>query len=823
METVVGELRLALRTARRTPLFSAAVVLTLGLGIGLSTAIFTVFENVLFRELPVREPGRVIELSGKARGAATEYPITLSQFRRFRSQTGALENVAAIAHWRVIATPLTDGQRELDLRQAEVTEGFFDVLGARPALGRFFQPGDAPEFDSKGPQVYAVVLSYGTWRRAFDGDSAVLGRRLDEPKQSIQLRIVGVGPPGLDYPRGVEAWVAFNYGSLDVVGRLARGATAASARDEFLGFLNRDPDLVGFLGTHALEAQVRSVDETVSGDVKPVLLMLVAAVALLMLIACVNVGNLMLLRAAGRVREMAVRRAIGASVSRLVGQLLAEAALLAVAAGVLGVWFARVLIDALVRVAPSGLPKLDQIATIGWPLATASAVTVVTMIVFGVVPSLGALRFDLSAPLRGGTRAGTEGRSLVRLRSVLVASQIGLAVVVLAGAGLLLRSLQRLTDLNTGYATDHLTMLSVSFPWRKMVADCQPHRAPLTAADTAEWAHCETEANFNAHDDVMAQLRAAPQVVSVSPTAARPFLGSNVWMIKIVAAGETESDAKANPFFGYDLVGAEFFRTLDVPIIAGRAFTDADREGAPPVAIVSEGVARQLWPNESVVGKRFYEPGKSDSLITIVGVVPDLHLREYRDATPMVFRPYRQVFAQGYFVVKTRGAPASASRAVRQAVIDAGAGATFVSAESLDDLIVPQLASPRFETLLLSVFACGALLLAAIGLYGITASAVNQRTRELGIRLALGATPGEVRRMVLRSALSVAVAGAAVGLVAALAALRLVRSMLFDVSPYDPLTLVLVTFLLLLIAVVAAYSPARKATMIDPSRALRAD
>jgi predicted permease len=321
----------------------------------------------------------------------------------------------------------------------------------------------------------------------------------------------------------------------------------------------------------------------------------------------------------------------------------------------------------------------------------------------------------------------------------------------------------------------------------------------------------------------MAQLRAAPQVVSVSPTAAPPFLGSNVWMIKIVAAGQSESAAKANPFFGYDLVGAEFFRTLDVPILAGRAFTDADREDAPPVAIISEGVARRLWPNENAVGKRFHEPGKSDSLITIVGVVPDLHLREYRDATPMVFRPYRQVYAQGYFVVKTRGAPASASRAVRQAVSDAGVGATFVNAESLDELIVPQLAAPRFETLLLSLFACGALLLAAIGLYGITASAVSQRTRELGIRLALGATPGEVRGMVLRGAMGLAVAGAAVGLAAALAALRLVRSMLFDITPYDPLTLALVTLLLLLIAALAAYAPARKATMIDPSRALRAE
>jgi predicted permease len=305
--------------------------------------------------------------------------------------------------------------------------------------------------------------------------------------------------------------------------------------------------------------------------------------------------------------------------------------------------------------------------------------------------------------------------------------------------------------------------------------------------------------------------------------AAPPFLGSNVWMTKIVPEQQSESDAKANPWFGYDLVGAEYFRTLDIPVIEGRGFTDADREGAPHVAVISEGVAKRFWPKQDVIGKRFHEPGQisSDSLITIVGIVSDLHFRDYRQATPMVFRPYRQVFAQGYFAMKLNGAGDVPVEAIRKAVRDAGA--TFVSAQSMDDLIAPQLSAPRFQTLLISVFAGAALLLAAIGLFGVTASAVTQQTRELGIRMALGATPNSLRRMVLGRAVALAAAGAAVGLFVSLVGLRLLRSMLFEISPFDPVTLAVVTLLLFVVALLAAYSPARRATRIDPSQALRAD
>jgi len=637
------------------------------------------------------------------------------------------------------------------------------------------------------------------------------------------MTVVGVAPPGLDYPRGVEFWLASEYGSLDVVARLAPNATAGSARDEFQAFLANDPDVTRYIGANTLGAQVHTLTEMVVGDARPAVIMLTAAVALLLVLACTNVGNLLLLRAAGRVREMAIRRAIGASLRDMVRQLLTESVLVAAAGGVLGVVLARVLLDTLVRLAPNGLPRTDLIALAGTPLLVGALVTGVTVLLFGVVPSFAAVRFDLSSPLRSDTRSGTEGRRLRSVRQLLVASQIALALVVLAGAGLLVRSLARLTSLDMGYAPEHLTMLDFSLPWGQYAGDCKPKGA-LAAADSARWSRCADETNFAAHERVMANLRQLPGIESVSPEAVPPFLGSNVWMGRFAAEEQTDAEARANPWFAFDAVGPDFFHALGVPLVDGRAFTDADREDAPRVAVITERVARTLWPNQSAVGKRLRqgEDHTPDSLITVVGVARDFHYRLYRETTPTVFRPYRQVLAQGYLLVRAHGAPIAAA-VLRRAVESAGGGATFITATAMDDLIAPELATPRFDALLLSIFAVAAIVLAAVGLYGIMASAVTQQRRELGIRMALGATAADVRTMVLRQALIVAGLGTLVGLVGATVGARLLTSLLFGTAPFDPVTLAAVSMLLLLVSAGAAYLPARRATAIDPASALRAE
>jgi predicted permease len=816
------DLSLSARSLRRAPAFSGTVVIILGLAIGMSSAMFTVFQSVLLNRLPVRAPDRIVELSGTATGAATEVPITPSQLHRLRTEAHALSAAAGLAHWRVLADAITDGDRRLVLREAVVTDDFFAVLGANPVLGRLFRAGDNSPWGGNAGSGASIVLSYAVWQRTFGGDSTVIGRHLMSPKLNWTLTVVGVAPPGLDYPRGAEYWIASGYGSIDVVARLAPGASAEIARQDFLAFLQHDPEQARLLGPNAVDAQVHTLEAMVTGDARPALLTLAAAVALLLILACANVGNLLLLRATGRARELAIRRAIGASAIDVVRLLLTESVVLAIVGGALGVWFAQAILAALIRVAPGGLPRTDLIALAGAPLLIGTLVTAATVVLFGVGPSLIALRFDAS-PLRADSRSGTQGRRVRKVRQILVASQIALAVVVLAGAGLLVRSLGRLATLDLGYSTEHLTMLSVSLPWRTYSLECRPARV-TAAADTAVWSTCAGERNFAAHERVMANVRATGRVVSMSPAGAPPFLGSNVWMGAFAAEGQTDDDAKSNPWFGFDAVGPDFFATLGVPLVAGRVFTDADREHSPLVGIVTEGVARRLWPNASAIGKRFRYPGEHspDSLVTVVGVVRDFHYRLHRESTPTVFRPYRQVLAQGYFTVRTRGAPVTED-AWRHAVEGAGAGATFVRAQSMDDLIAPQLVVPRFDALLLSTFALAALVLAAVGLYGVMAWAVSQQTRELGVRMALGATPGGVRNMVLKQALMVAGVGTAIGLVGALAGARVLTSQLFEIRPSDPVTLVSVAALLLLTAAAAAYIPARRATRIDPARALRSE
>ncbi|HWH52594.1 MAG TPA: ABC transporter permease, partial [Gemmatimonadaceae bacterium] len=648
LDTVRRDLSFTARTLRRTPTFSITVAAILALGIGMSSAMFTVYRAVLLERMPVLKQDRLVELSGVATGAASEVPILPDELRRFQKQTRTLTGAAGFAHWRAFEDAVFDGDRQLTLREAVVTDGFFNVLGAKPVLGRLFHSGDAvPWAVNQTGAGASVVLSYATWQRDFGGDASVIGKHLRVPKLTWTMTVIGVAPPGLDYPRGAEYWIAADYNGVDVVGRLAPTATPAAARAEFEDFLAHDLSArdMAALGQAKIDAQVHTFTDMVSGTARPALVALTAAVALLLVLACANVGNLLLLRAAGRVREMAIRRAIGASAADLVRQLLTESVLLALAGGVLGALLGRALLDGLVRMAPGGLPRLDVIALAGTPVITVALVTGATVLLFGIVPALAAVRFDLSSPLRSDTRSGTEGRRLRKVRQTLVASQIALAVVVLAGAGLLLKSLEHLTTLDMGYPTEHLLMLNFSLPWEKYVQDCKPQGGARTAADSSAWERCLDATNYAAHGRVISNVEAIGGVVAVSPEVVPPFLGSNVWMGRFAAQHQSAAESKANPWFGLDAVGPEFFRAMGVPVIQGRSFTDADRENAPKVAIITEGVAHRLWPNESAIGKQLRqgENRAPDSLITVVGVVPDFHYRLHREATPTIFRPYWQL------------------------------------------------------------------------------------------------------------------------------------------------------------------------------------
>jgi len=820
---MLPDLRYALRALRRTPTFTATAVLILALGIGTASAMFTVFQSVVVRRLPVQNPDRIVELSGVAKGAARELPITLDPFRRFRQENRTLQSVGGFAHWGAVAAPVTDGDRQLLLRQATVTGNFFQVLGAAPILGRLLRPEDEREYGPNATNANALVavISYDAWRRSFGGDSAVIGRHLRLPDMKWNPTIVGVAPPGLDYPRGAELWTPNVYaGGMDLVARLAPGATLNAARADYLAFVKRDPDyLRAGLADH-IGARAEPLERMVLGDVKTALITLTTAVGVLLLLACVNIGNWLLLRAAGRTREVAVRRALGAGSADIVQQLSAESAVLGIGGGVLGFGLAQVLLSVFLRLAPAGLPRLDLVRIAPAPLAIAGAATVLAVLLFSLLPVVSTVRCDLSSQLRADARSGTEGRRLRAVRRTLVASQIALALVLLSGAGLVVRSFARLSGLDMGFATSHLSVLGVSMPWDKWVASCGGAPPHADSAATNRFRKCMDGWSFQFHDQLVTGFRAIPGVEKASPVAVPPFLGSNVFMTRLMAAGQSEGESSANPWVGMDFVGPEYFDAIGLPILRGRGFTDADREGSPNVAVVTQTIANRFWPGEDPIGKQVRQAAGSP-VITVVGLVGDFHFREHRQATPMLIRPYRQDFAQGNLVIRTQGALATLLPAIRKAVQAVDPDAALVEARTMDEVIAPQLAQPRLNALLLSAFAFAAVLLAAIGLYGIMASAVSHQTRELGVRLALGATPDRLRAMILRQAWTVAGAGALTGLLGALAGSRLITSMLFEVTPTDPAALLGACGLLLAVALLAAYIPARRATRVDPMVALR--
>ena len=803
MDRVRHDIRIALRGFRRSPSFTVTAVLILAIGIGMAVAMFTVFDAVVVRPLPVISPDRIVELYTYKGDPNTDYYVLREDLRKVAATSKTMRDVAGIAHWGAVPAPMVDGDRPVVLNRSLVTGNFFNLVGARALLGRLVQPSD----EAKGAEL-VMVLSYGAWQKHFGSDSTVVGRRMLEPYSRKPYRVIGVARPGLEYPAAVDfwipAWQPSDRLSVIAVARLAPGATPRSAQSEFLTVmrgLSADREYDG--------AHVETFTQAVVGDVRPILAVLVAAVGLLLLIACVNVGNLLLLRAASRARELSVRRALGATYGDVVRQLVVESGLLGIAGGVLGLGTAAGLIKLLLAYAPPQLPRADVIGIMGTPVVLGIGVTLLAVLIFGVLPALVASRGELATPLRFDSRAGTETRARRRVRHALVASQVALALVMLAGATLLGRSLERLQGIALGYNPDRLSLLSIAFPGN----------AYTDSAGNID------QPRLNALGDRLAPVfRAIPGVTSVTQMLVPPFLGTGIFVGRLDLEGQTPEEMKRNPVFPMEAGGADYFRLFGIPIRRGRAFTEADDETAEKVAVVSESAARRLWPNADPIGKRIrFWSADSTVLRTVVGVAGDIHYRSLRESTPEVYLPWKQSYWQGAFAIRTSGSLASVLPALRRATADVNPDLTLWQADEMDDLLAQPLAQPRMSALLLAAFAFVSLLLAAIGLYGVMASSVRGSMRELGVRAALGASPERLRRGVLAQALAVTGAGALAGLVVALAASRLLTKLLFEVSPADPISMIGSALLLLAVALVAAYIPARHATRVDPVQALRSD
>ncbi|MEO8452689.1 MAG: ABC transporter permease, partial [Gemmatimonadota bacterium] len=613
----------ALRALRRTPGFTVGAVLILGLGIGMTTAMLSVFNSALLQKLPVREQDRLVVLWPVGKGG-TEVPFDSAGYETLRGNSHTMEGLAGFAHWGATESAISDGDQPLHVRQALVTGNFFSVLGAAPVLGRLLQPSD----DGKGTS-HVMVISYSLWQSRFHGDRSVIGKQLSWRSAGWSYTIVGVAPPGLDYPIGTDYWAPAWAGMwFDMVGRLKPGATPAAAQAELADAVKRKQEETG---TPLLAgAFARPLTEAIYGDIRPAMLVMTAAAGLLLLIACTNVGNLLLLRAAGRVREIAVRRALGASRSDIFRQFLAESTVLGLLGGALGLGIASGLLRLFTAIAPQGFPRADMIRVAGMPLVVGIAVTLATVILTGLAPLMSAGRADVDAPLlRLDSRAGTESRGRRRVRQALVAGQVALALVVLAGASLLTRSLIRLERLPLGLTPDRFTIVQLIPP-------------VLTDTSYVPW--------IAELDRLLPAIRSLPGVVGVTPILAPPFTGSNTFTGVLEVEGRPEPPGESSPRISFDAVGADFFRAFDLPLLRGRGFTDADRIGTPLVAVVTNAIARRSWPGEDPIGKRvrFLGEAGDQTWRTVIGVSEDVHFREFRTATPMMFVEYHQMsFWQG--------------------------------------------------------------------------------------------------------------------------------------------------------------------------------
>jgi len=803
----MNDLRYAFRTLRTSPGFALTAILTLALGIGLATAVFTVADAMLLRRLPVREQDRLVVLWGQAPDRAFDYPLRLDEAREFARRSRSLAQVAFFGYEGAWPIPIRDGERISRLRGAIVSGEFFDVLGAKPALGRALNAAD----DVIGAAP-VLVLSYGAWRRQFGGDPKVLGRQIVMHGNGVAYTIVGVMPQGLEYPRGADMWRPLvpartrpgtdsTIADVEVIGRLRPGAIAAHARDELTDFLRRAEASPWQRGMHGV---VHALPRLVLGETRPALIAFAAAAGLLLLITCINVANLLLVRGLARVREIAVRSALGAGQRQVVSQLLAENALLAVAGGALGIIVAAVAVRSFVAVAPAGLPRLDEIQLNATALAGAVGITGVAMLIFGLAPAVITSRVEIERVLRSGTRQSASRRSRLGTEG-LVMGQIALALLVLSAAGLIARSLIKLERAELSFQPSHLLIGDLAVRYDQF--DTPGKQQALL-------------------ERLLPQVRAIPGVRAVSPVVAAPFSGPGGWDGKFAAEGQTPEQAAANPMLNMEVVTPDYFATLGVALRRGRVFTDADREGAPPVVVVSESVARLYWGTDDPIGKRLRIGENLERAVTVVGVVPDTRYRELREARPSVYFPLRQPFfpyEPVTLAIRTTGPPAELVPTIRRVISEAEPGVALASAAPLETFLDRLLAQPRLNALLLAVFAGAAVASAAVGLFGVMMTMVRQRTRELGVRMALGATGRDLRRMVMRRGLMIAGLGSVLGLVGALLANRTVVALLYGVTPTDPATLTMVAALLLAVGLAACSVPARQATRVDPMAALRTE
>jgi putative ABC transport system permease protein len=805
--TLLQDLRYAIRGMVSRPAFAVIVLATLALGIGANTAIFSVVNGILFRPLPYRDADRIVRFTH----AQPNQTVSEPEFRDYKRDMRAFEMLAAFNQGEL---SLSGGEGDpMRVQSTRVSSEFFPILGVHPALGRTFAPD---EFKTSGPR--AIILSHGLWMSQFGGDSSIVGK--DVLLNGQPRSVIGVMPKGFDFPTAAPGiWTAWrvNYDSLwtrnnhylTLVGRLAPGKSIEMARTEAntLGkrWLTDFPET--YKAGEPLVADIESIGTSITGATRPFLLALFGAVGFVLLIACVNVANLFLTRGESRRKEFVIRSALGASGGRLISQLLIEGLLFAMVGGLLGVSLAFAIVRLLVRAAPPSLPRVGDIHIDGTVLVFTLAITILTGLVFGLIPgfrSAGAGRMD--AQREGGKTSAH--RSSATLRRLLVASETALAVVMLAGAGIMLRSLWSLQGTELGFEPAGVLTAQLALP---------PAQYPQ-------------DRTVSFYERAVAGLASSPGVVAAAAVQALPIAdgGSrySVMIDNVVLRNISESPSPAP-----QQITPDYFRVMGMGMAAGRAFTAEDRLGAPFVAIVNEALARELWKGVSPIGHTIKMFNDAAPWATIVGVVKDARVEGITEPVPpMMFFPHAQATRSNYsasqtmsLVVRTQGRPETVAPVLRDVVRKLEPAVPVARLRSMEDVVASSIDSRRFSTALLAGFAALALILAGIGIYGVIAFSVSQRTYEIGLRVALGAQRGSVATLVLRQVLAMTGAGAVVGLIGAVAVTRAAKSLIVGVSAFDIPTLLAAAGLIAVVALVACSVPVRRALAINPTEALRSD
>jgi putative ABC transport system permease protein len=812
MDTLLQDLRYSLRRLAKSPAFTAIVVLTLALGIGANTAIFSAVNAVLLRPLPYREPERLVTIEHRYPSLDLEAPVSVPGFLDYQRRGRSFESMAVQTGWQANLTGVGEPVR---MQGQQVTGKFFATLQVPALLGRTLQPGE----DSAGRE-HVAVLSYDAWQRIFGADPGIVGRSLSLNGESYE--VVGVMPRGFRdfFNRTAEIWAPLVF--------TADQMTDENRTHEFLNLTARVKPRVsveeagGEMRTLAEQLKreypdsypedwsllVTGLSLQATGNVRPALLVLLGAVGFVLLIACANVANLLLARAAARSKEIAVRTALGATRERLLKQLLTESIIVSLAGGTVGLLLAYLGVRTLVAMDIGNLPRSDEIGIDGAVMIFTLAVSLLAGVLFGLAPAIHTATPDLHGALKEGGRGATGDRGSHALRRSLVVTEVALALTLLTGAGLLLKSFARLQGVDPGFDPSNLLTFNIALP-------------------ETRYANDTTQAAF--FDQALPAIARVPGVLGVGATTVMPFGGS--WSTgSFEIEGYQTPENQPGPWGDIRVVSPQFFETMRIPLLRGRYLTDEDRDGSRLVAVIDQEFVRRYWPNVDPLGKRltFGPPdGVTDTTqnewIEVVGVVGHTaHEGLDADARLQLYLPYRQAaFPFMAIAVRTQGNPERYLNLVRQAVRSVDPDQPISGVSNMEELLSKSVGQRRLSMMLLSLFSGIALVLASIGIYGVMSYSVTQRSRELGVRIALGADRGAVLRLVLRQGMKLALLGIGIGLGAALVLTRLIESQLYGVAATDPPTFALMAAVLATTALLANLIPAVRAMRMDPAVILR--